>query len=189
MAVEHSLPQSEVQDPSSRWHEINCRGRPDTSGPAAFRPRATSPARRSNGRRNSSCRGAAAGRGQELPEIVEPLGDFRPPVDARAVERHDGGGGPREGAFAAWEHVPEAAVGVLAAADVADRAVDRLAGHEEPGVSRRPQGHHLANGDRDVGVASRTGWYRQPPSLFCVLTISLTALASFSRRSARGDVP
>ncbi len=50
------------------------------------------------------------------------------------------------------ELVHEAAVGVLAPLDVIDAAVDRLPGHVEPRVSGRPQGHHLADGHREVGV-------------------------------------
>ncbi len=130
------------------------RGWPDTSGASSRRRRATWPARRSSGRRSSGCRAIAAlPRGRTLHQVVEALFDLRPFVDAGAVQRDDAGGRARKQALSALHHVHEAAVGVLAALDVVDAAVDRLVGHEQAGVPRGPQGHHLADGDRDVGVA------------------------------------
>ena len=95
--------------------------------------------------------GGAAGHGL-AEEVGQAAVDGVVLVDAGVVEGGDARGGAGPAAGAGLELVLEAAVGVLAAADVLDSAVDGGLGDLDAGVAGGAEGHDLADGDRDGGI-------------------------------------
>ena len=85
-------------------------------------------------------------------EVLEPAVDLFALVDAGIEERGDARGRACPPALAELVLVSEPSVGVLAASDVPYGFVDDGGVNMEPGVAGRAQGHHLADGDADVGV-------------------------------------
>ena len=73
-------------------------------------------------------------------------------VDAGIEQRGHPRGGARPGGDAGGFLVSEAAVGVLALANIVHGLVDGFLGHLDAGVAGRAQGHDLADGDGNIGV-------------------------------------
>src|SRR5207245_4625923 len=93
-------------------------------------------------------------------------------VDARAVEGRDSRGGAGErlvveaGVLQPIAKPPLAAV--LAALDVIDTAIHTRLRHVDPRVAGCPQGHDLADRDRDIAVLANG---KVTPAAFPVLTL------------------
>ena len=102
-------------------------------------------------------------------QVLQPVGDRVVAVDPGVLQARHPRRGPRVRRSPRAEHVAEAAVfGVLALADVGDRAVDGFLGHRDPGVAGRPQGHDLGDGHGDVRVV---GLGVVPPAALVVLGV------------------
>ena len=152
MAVETFVAESEVQSRRRAGGESARRGRPDTSG-------SSRPAGVPHGLRGVIMAVEIVVSRRTRPRRAETASGNRAPWRFRARRRcrrggHHGGGGAGKGAFAAPEHVHEAAVGVLAALEVLDRSGRSFRWARRGRRSGPPAGPSPGRRDRDVGVAA-----------------------------------
>ena len=112
---------------------------------------------------------AAGGGGFGVGEVFQPVAHGVVVVDPGVLQAGHTGGRAGVGRAAAAQHVAEAPVlGVLAAAHVADGAVDGFFGNADPGVAGAAQRHDLGDGDRQVRVV---GLGMVAPAALVVLAI------------------